>query len=64
MVDCFCQFVVVVKIKIDYLCICVGEVVGDGLFDVVVGVGDEGDVILQVKQVLCKVFIDYNVYFF
>ena len=62
MADRFCQPAVVAKIKTDYPRTRAGEAAGDGLADTAAGAGDEGDAPLQVKQLLCKIFTDHNVY--
>ncbi len=62
MADRFRQPAVVAKIKTDYPCTRAGEAAGDGLADAAAGAGDESDAIPQVKQLLCKVFTDHNVY--
>ncbi len=62
MADRFRQPAVVAKIKTDYPCTRAGEAAGDGLADATAGAGDESDAIPQVKQLLCKVFTDHNVY--
>lgn len=62
MTDRFRQPAVVAKIKTDHPRAGAGETAGDSLANAAAGAGNEGDAILQAKQLLCKVFTDHNDY--
>ena len=62
MADRFRQPAVVAKIKTDHPRAGAGERAGDGLADTAAGAGHESDALLQVKQLLCKVFADHSVH--